>query len=322
MPEEKKQFLVKYEEASLSPYGKYPGSRSAEELLHNGIVVIDKPVGPTSQTVDVWIKKILGINKCSHGGTLDPRVSGVLVIALENAVKLMPILLKSRKEYVAIMHIHKDLPAEKVASVLKKFVGKIKQVPPKKSAVARRERERQIYSLDILEISGRNILMRVGCEAGTYIRKLCDDIGKKLGGAHMQELRRTKAGVFTEDMAIKLQDLKDAYEFWKSGNEEYLRNIIYPAERAADNMKNVIIKDSAIAAVCNGAPLAVGGLLRIQKNIEPSELVGMLSLKGELAAIGIAQMTSEQMLKNKKGIAVKTDRVFMKKGAYPEWKKS
>ncbi len=323
MPEEKKQFLVKFEEASLSPYGKYPGARNIEELLQNGIVVIDKPVGPTSQTVDVWVKRILGISKCSHGGTLDPRVSGVLVIALENAVKLMPVLLSSRKEYVAIMHVHKDLPAEKIASLLKRFVGKIKQVPPKKSAVARREREREIYSLDILEIKGRDVLMRVGCEAGTYVRKLCDDIGKALGtGAHMQELRRTKAGVFSEEQVVKLQDLQDAFVFWKQGNEEYLRNIVYPAERGADNMKNVVIKDSALAAVCNGAPLAVNGLLHIEKNISTGDIVGMFSLKGELAAIGIAQMTGEQMFKNKKGIAVKTDRVLMKKGAYPEWKKS
>lgn len=318
---DRKQFLVKSEEASLSQYGKYPGSRSVEELLCNGLVVIDKPVGPTSQTIDSWIKKILEINKCSHGGTLDPRTSGILVVALENATKLMPVLLQSKKEYVAIMHVHKDLPEEKIKKVCKEFVGKIKQIPPKKSAVARKEREREIYSLDIIEIKGRDVLMRVGCEAGLYVRKLCDDIGKKLGGAHMQELRRTRAGVFREEQAVKLQDLKDAYEFWKQGNEEYLRNIIFPAEAATDNIKNVVIKDSAVAAVCNGAPLAVGGLLRIEKNIRPGELVGIFSLKGELVAIGNAQMTSEQMLKNKKGLAVQTDRVLMKKGTYPEWKK-
>lgn len=319
---EKKEFLIKSEEASLSPYGKYPGSRSMEELIKNGIVVIDKPVGPTSHQIDSWVKKILGIKKCSHGGTLDPRVSGLLVIALENATKLMPILLKSKKEYVAIMHVHKDLSEEEIRRVCEGFVGKITQIPPKKSAVARQERKREIYYIDILEVSGRDVLMRVGCEAGTYIRKLCDDIGKKIGGAHMQELRRTRAGVFTEEHAVKLQDLQDAFVFWKEGEEKHLREIIYPLEKVADNIKNVVIKESAIPAICNGAPLGVGGLLRIQKGIKSGEIVGLFSMKGELVAIGKALMNSEEMFKARKGLAVKTDRVIIKKGTYPEWKKT
>ncbi len=320
----KSKWLVRDAEASISIYGTYPGSRSIEELIKNGIVVIDKPPGPTSHTVDSWVKKILSISKASHGGTLDPRVSGVLVIALENATKLMPILLKSKKEYVALMNVHKDVPREKIEKVCEEFVGKIRQLPPVKSAVLRREREREIYYLEILEIDGRNVLMRVGCEAGVYIRKLISDMGKRLGGAHMQELRRTKAGVFTEGQAIKLQDLQDAYVFWKArGDETHLREIIYPLEKVADNIKNVVIKDSAVDAVCNGAPLAVQGIIAVEEGIKEGDLSGILTLKGELVAIGNASLDSQKMFKEKKGVSIKTDRVVMKKGTYPSfWKKN
>ncbi len=314
-----KKFLIKSEEASLVSYGKYPGARTVEELLHNGIVVIDKPAGPTSRMVDSFVKKILGLDKLSHGGTLDPRVSGVLVIALENATKLMPILLSSRKEYVALMNIHKELPEQKIRKVCEEFVGKILQTPPKKSAVARKERQREIYYLHIIEISGRDVLMRVGCEAGTYIRKLCSDIGKKLGtGAHMQELRRTRAGIFTEEQSVSLQDLKDAYEFYKSGNEEPLRNMILPMERVADNIKNVVVKDSAIHNITSGAPVYSNGISRIEEGIENGEIVGIFSLKGELVAIGFSQMDSKQMLGKGKGLAVKTDRVLINRNIYPK----
>lgn len=245
-------------------------------------------------------------------------MSGVLAIALDNATKLMPILLSSRKEYVALMNIHRELPEEKIRKVCEEFVGKIMQTPPKKSAVARKERQREIYYLQILEISGRDVLMRVGCEAGTYIRKLCSDIGKKLGTeAHMQELRRTRAGVFTEEQSVSLQNLKDAYEFWKSGNEESLRNMIYPMEKVADNIKNVVVKDSAIHNISSGAPVYSNGLSRIEEGIERGKIVGIFSLKGELVAIGFAQMGSVQMLKNTKGVAIKTDRVLMDRNLYP-----
>ncbi len=163
-------WLTKSEEVTISPYGHYPGARPIEELLRSGIIILDKPQGPSSNQVDAWVKKILNLNKLSHGGTLDPRVSGVLVIALENATKLMSILLSSKKEYVAVVNLHKEVSKRDIEKVCKEFVGKIKQIPPKKSAVARREREREIYYLEILEIDGRNILMRVGCEAGLVRR--------------------------------------------------------------------------------------------------------------------------------------------------------
>ncbi|MEM5804369.1 MAG: RNA-guided pseudouridylation complex pseudouridine synthase subunit Cbf5 [Candidatus Aenigmatarchaeota archaeon] len=311
------KWLIKSDETSLPDRGKYPGARTDKELLRTGIIILDKPSGPTSHQVDAWIKQITGVSKASHGGTLDPRVSGVLLIALEEATKLMPILLSSRKEYVALINLHKDAPEADVHKALERFIGKIKQLPPKKSAVARRMREREIYYLEVLEISGRNVLIKVGCEAGTYIRRLADDLGKKLGiGAHLQELRRTRSGAFSEACAVTMQAVCDALETGR------MRDVVMPMERVADGMKAVVIRDSAVDAVCNGAPLATGGLARIEKGIERGDWTAVLTHKGELVSIGKAQMNSSDMMR-RKGVAVRTERVIMKKGTYPKsWAKA
>ncbi|MFH0829750.1 MAG: RNA-guided pseudouridylation complex pseudouridine synthase subunit Cbf5 [Candidatus Aenigmatarchaeota archaeon] len=313
------KWIVRSNESSLTSFGKYPGARSTEELLHNGLILLDKVQGPTSHQVDNWMKALTGVGKCSHGGTLDPRVSGVLVIALENATKLMPILLSCKKEYVALIYLHADVPEQKIRNALQEFIGKIKQLPPKKSAVARRVREREIYNLEVLQIAGRNVLIRVGCEAGTYIRRIADDLGKNLGcGAHLQELRRTRSGIFDEGQIHTLQELADAMAEWKERKDDNrLRQLLLPMERLTDGMKAVIVKDGAIGAIANGAPLAVGGIVRVQEGIEKGDIVAMLSLKGEFIAFGPALISSMEMAKLNKGLAVKTDKVLIAQGTYP-----
>ncbi len=316
-----KKLLVRSEEGSLSPWGIYPGARPTEELVKKGIVIVDKPQGPTSHQVTSWVREILGLKKAGHAGTLDPRVSGVLPVALGEATKAMPALASTTKEYVAVMHIHRKVEREKILEACSSFLGTIVQVPPRKSAVARRPRKRRIHELTVLEVEGRDVLMRVVCDAGVYIRKLCSDIGEKMGvKAHMQELRRTRAGIFTEKQSVTLQDLKDAVEFWKEGNEKPIRTVIHPVELAVDNIKAVVIKDSAVDAVCNGAPLAVTGVVLVEDGISPGDLVGILTLKGELVALASAKMSSGQILKARKGIAAATDRVFMRRGTYPDWR--
>jgi H/ACA ribonucleoprotein complex subunit 4 len=248
-------------------------------------------------------------------------VTGVLPIALENATKAMPVLMGLDKEYVGVMHMHKEVPEEVIRKTILNFVGKIKQLPPVKSAVARREREREIYFFDVLEIEGRDILFKVGCEAGTYIRKLIHDLGKALSvGAHMAELRRTKVGNFTEEQSHSLMEVKDAYEFWKEGNKKPLKELLINVEEAIEHVKKVFVKDSAVDSICNGSPVYPNALTRVQKEIIAGETVAVFSLKNELVAIGIAKMDAEKMLKAKKGTTVRTDRVFMERGTYPSWK--
>lgn len=307
-------WIIKKHEASLTPFGHYPGARPLEDHIKNGVIVLDKPSGPTSHQIDRWVKEILNINLCSHGGTLDPRASGVLLIALENATKLMPIILSSKKEYVGVIHLHKDIEREKIEDIFKNFIGKVKQLPPVKSAVARRVREREVYYLELLEIDGRDILFRIGCEAGFYVRRFADDVGKGLKvGAHLQELRRTKSGNFSEESTITLQKLFDAV-----GDEGKLREAVLPMEDAIESTNKIVVSDNAIDNICNGSPLAVGGIAILEDNIERGEWVAMLSLKGELVAIGRAVLSSKEISEKKKGLAVKTDRVLMKKGTYPK----
>jgi len=312
-------WLVKCDEETDPNYGKNPKERTIEELIRSSLIILDKHSGPTSHQVTAWVKDIFGVKKCGHSGTLDPAVTGVLPIALENATKAMPVLMGSDKEYVGVMHLHKEVEEQLLKETVTNFIGKIVQIPPVKSAVARRPREREIKFFDVLEVDGRDVLFKVGCEAGTYIRKLVHDLGMALGvGAHMTELRRTKAGNFTEDQAYSLVSVKDAYEFWKEGNEKLLRELLIPVEYAILHVKRIFVKDSAIDAICHGAPVFASGICRIQKEIVRGETIAVYSLKEELIALGIAKMTSEEMMKKSKGVAIRTDRVFMETGTYPK----
>jgi hypothetical protein len=172
--------------------GKRPDERSIEELLDGGVINLDKVQGPTSHQVTAWVKDILGVKKIGHGGTLDPHVSGVLPIALGRATRLTDLVLRSDKEYVCHMKLHRDRPKAKVTEILATFVGAIYQTPPVRSAVKRQMRMRRVQSINILEIKGRDVLFRVSCDAGTYIRTLCVDVGEALGcGANMVSLRRS-----------------------------------------------------------------------------------------------------------------------------------
>lgn len=246
----------------------------------------------------------------------NPGVSGVLPICLDNACKVMPALQGLDKEYVGVMRLHKDVPEKDVKTAAKKFVGKIKQMPPVRSAVARRERERTVYSFDILEIEGRDVLFHIGCQAGTYVRVVCHQLGKQIGGANMTELRRTKVGHFSEEKCVRMEDLANAYHDWKSNGDEHIRDLVLPVESAVEHLKKIIIKDSAVFSVSHGSPLYSTGISRMQKGISSGEMVAILTLKGEMVALGAAAMSSEQMLR--KGIAAKVDRVVIDKSAYPK----
>jgi len=314
-------FIKSENEESNELYGKRPEDRSIRELIESSVVLVDKHSGPTSHQITSWIGEIFTVDKTGHAGTLDPAVSGVLPVALGEATKAMPVLMGVRKEYVGTMHLHGDVTEDMLRAVIKdNFLGKITQIPPVKSAVSRKERERKIYVFDIIEMEDRNVLFRVDCEAGTYIRKLCHDVGKELRtGAHMTGLRRVRAGKFEEKDTYSMTEIRDAFETWKeTKNEDMMRKVLIPTEYAIFHVKRVFVKDSAIDPVCHGAPLYAGGITRIQPGIERGETVAVYSLKEELVCLGISRMTSEEMFEAKKGTAVRTDRVFMERGTYPK----
>lgn len=309
------EWLVKSEEQS--DFGKNPNERTIEELIQTSVIVVDKHSGPTSHTVTDWVKNIFQVKKAGHAGTLDPAVTGVLPVALENSVKAMPLMIGLNKEYVGVMRMHKDIDEDVLRKEIANFVGKIKQRPPVRSAVARRERERSVYNFDVLDIEGRDVLFKTAVQAGTYIRKLVHDIGINIGGANMTELRRTKVGNFSEEKSFSLVRIKDAYEFWKEGNEKMLRVMLTPVDFAiSESVKKIFVKDSAIPNILNGSPLYPNGITRLRKEIAAGETIAIYSGKEELIAIGITKMDSEKILSAKRGESVRTDRVIFNKQLY------
>ena len=318
-------YLIKSKSKTNPDYGCNPYERPIEEHISKGVINLDKPSGPSSHEVDSWVKRILHVNKTGHGGTLDPKVTGVLPIGIDSATRVSQLLLPAGKEYVCLMTMHKEMPEDQIYEIFDQFTGKIYQTPPVKSAVKRELRVRTIYYATIYEIKGKDVLFRIGCEAGTYIRTFCHDIGEALGcGAHMAELRRTRAGPFNErnDDLVNLHDLTDAYHFWvEDGDESYLRNAIKPMEVAADHLPQIFIKDSAVEAICQGAKLAAGGISMLSKGIKRGDLVAIKSLKGELVASGIALASTEEIMNADSGLVVNTNKVFMQPGVYPmAWK--
>lgn len=311
------------EEAETSPeFGSIPEKRSVEELLNKGFVVVDKPHGPTSNQVSYWIKEELNLKKAGHFGTLDPNATGILPVGLNSGTRINPALAKSDKEYIFEMKMSEEKDEEEVKKALKDFKGVNDQVPPEKSAVKKEEREREVYRLELLDLEQSSALIRVECESGFYVRVLVEQLGEELGtDTEMEELRRTIQGSLTEDDLDTLQEVVDAYHFYKNeGDEEKIREVVKPIERAVGHLKKVAVKDSAVNAVANGSDLGATGISKLQDNISEGETIAITTLKGELIALAEAYMTSEEMFDHK-GTAASPENVYMDPEIYPKrWK--
>ena len=246
-------------------------------------------------------------------------MTGVLPVALEDATKVVQALLPAGKEYICIMRTHREKGEERVKETLKLFEGEIWQRPPLRSSVSRRLRTRRIYRIEYLEGNGRDFLFKVACSAGTYIRKLCYDVGEILGyGANMRELRRTRSGPFTEKGLHTMYELVDAVDLWREEEDDSaLRRLIQPMEAALQHLPKIYIRDSAVDALCHGAVLAVPGVLRLESGIERGTMVAAMTQKEEAVTISRALMSGKEMLKAEHGLAAKTRRVLMPRGTYP-----
>ncbi len=249
-------------------------------------------------------------------------VTGVLPLALGEATKTIQSFLLTGKEYTCVMTLHGDVGLARLHAVLEDFVGDLFQRPPVRAAVKRDLRRRRIYYVRDVEADGREVLFRVGCQAGTYIRKLVYDIGEVLQvGAHMRELRRTRAGSFTEVDASSLYDVLELSQSTGDEKEVMVRRIVKPMESAFDYVPRVYMRDSAVNSICHGADLAIPGIVRFSNSILPRMPIALFTLKEELVALCRALMSSEQMLKEEHGIAAKTVRVIMPADTYPRmWK--
>jgi H/ACA ribonucleoprotein complex subunit 4 len=283
------------------------------ELLDSGVVVLDKPCGPVSHEVTSWVKKTLGA-KTGHAGTLDPGVSGVLPVALGRSTKLLKYISGKRKTYVGICKFRKELKLEHIEDVFAKFRGEIEQTPPIISAVRKVKRKRFVHSLEILEIEGKRVLFRATVEAGTYIRTLCEDIGKAAGTeAFMEELRRTAVGRIRESSAHTMQVLADANWLWKEkGDGSLLKKCIVPVDTLI-GFRRVYVRENAASSLAKGAQLMAPGLAAAEPTIRKGDLVSLYTEdKHVFIGVGIALFDGPEMNLRKSGKVVKSERIHLK----------
>ncbi|CAN0197908.1 unnamed protein product, partial [Scytosiphon promiscuus] len=312
------------------PMGCSPLKRELKEYIRYGVINLDKPANPSSHEVVAWIKRILRVEKTGHSGTLDPKVTGCLIVCIDRATRLVKAQQSAGKEYVGLARFHSAVDGSavearmKVEKAVSTLTGALFQRPPLISAVKRQLRIRTIYDSKLIEYDNDRHLDLVGllrCEAGTYVRTLCVHLGLIVGtGGHMQELRRVRSGVLSEEgNLVTMHDVLDAQHVYDTKKDEtYLRRIIMPLEVLLLTYKRVVVKDSAVNAICYGAKLMIPGLLRFATDIEVNTEVVMVTTKGEAIAVGIAQMTSPVMGTCDHGTVAKIKRVIMERDTYPK----
>ncbi|KAK0392343.1 hypothetical protein NLU13_1839 [Sarocladium strictum] len=318
------KLLVRTGHFTPIPNGSSPLKRDLKSYISSGVINLDKPSNPSSHEVVAWVKRILRCEKTGHSGTLDPKVTGCLIVCIDRATRLVKSQQGAGKEYVCVIRLHDKIPGgqPEFARALETLTGALFQRPPLISAVKRQLRIRTIHESKLIEFDNDRHLgvFWVSCEAGTYIRTLCVHLGLLLGvGAHMQELRRVRSGAMDEKkQMVTLHDVLDAQ--WMMDNtrdESYLRKIISPLETLLTTYKRLVVKDSAVNAVCYGAKLMLPGLLRYESEIEHHEEVVLMTTKGEAIALGIAQMSTVEMSTCDHGVVAKVKRCIMERDLYP-----
>ncbi|KAH9937547.1 putative rRNA pseudouridine synthase [Fomitopsis serialis] len=310
------KLLVRSAHFTPIPSGCSPLKRDITSYIKSGVINLDKPSNPSSHEVVAWLRRILRVEKTGHSGTLDPKVTGCLIVCIDRATRC-------RKEYVAVLRLHSPLPnPAALPRAIQTLTGALFQRPPLISAVKRQLRIRTIYESNLLEFDEKRNLavFWVSCEAGTYIRTLCVHLGLLLGvGGHMQELRRVRSGALSEsDSMVTMHDVLDAqWTYDNTRDESYLRRVIRPLESLLIGYKRIVVKDSAVNAVCYGAKLMIPGLLRYESDIALNEEVVLMTTKGEAIALAIAQMSTVELATCDHGVVAKVKRCIMERDTYP-----
>ncbi|KAK2156965.1 hypothetical protein NP493_1922g00007 [Ridgeia piscesae] len=308
------------------PAGSSPLQRPLQDYVRSGYINLDKPANPSSHEVVAWIKRILRVEKTGHSGTLDPKVTGCLIVCIERATRLVKSQQSAGKEYVCVFRLHSEVHdhEKRILQAVEKLTGALFQRPPLISAVKRQLRVRTIYESKLLEYDHeRNMgIVWVSCEAGTYIRTLCVHLGLILGvGGQMQELRRVRSGILSEkekDGMMTMHDVLDAqWQYDHMQDETYLRRVIRPLEALLISHKRIIMKDSAVNAICYGAKIMIPGVLRYDDGIEINDQIVICTSKGEAVALAIAQMTTAVLATCDHGVVAKIKRVIMERDTYP-----
>ncbi|NXX98707.1 DKC1 protein, partial [Centropus bengalensis] len=305
------------------PSGANPLKREISDYIRSGFINLDKPSNPSSHEVVAWIRRILRVEKTGHSGTLDPKVTGCLIVCIERATRLVKSQQSAGKEYVGIVRLHNAIDSEaQLARAIETLTGALFQRPPLIAAVKRQLRVRTIYESKLVEYDPERRLgiFWVSCEAGTYIRTLCVHLGLLLGvGGQMQELRRVRSGILGEkDNMVTMHDVLDAqWQYDNNKDDSYLRRVILPLEKLLTSHKRLVMKDSAVNAICYGAKIMLPGVLRYEDGIELNQEIVVITTKGEAICIAIALMTTAVISTCDHGIVAKIKRVIMERDTYP-----
>ncbi len=279
----------------------------------NGFLNFLKPIGITSHQGVSYFRKLLGVNKVGHAGTLDPGAAGVLPLCLGKGTRAAGYLLDSSKEYRAEMTLGistdtqdaygkvlgesstNGVTSERVEEVMKLFKGKVTQIPPMYSAVKhkgkplykmarkgevveRKPREAFIYSMEIIDIDIPRVIFDVGCSKGTYIRTLISDMGEMLGvGAHLSFLLRTRSGPFHINNAFTKEEVKGLFQ------NNQINDFLIPLDTAFTHFPEAILKEESLRTFINGVSQPLASL---QKYEISDTMVRVYSSSGEFLALG------------------------------------
>ena len=307
-----------------SNHGIDPENLSIEQRLASGFILLDKPPGPTSHQIASWVRDLLGLERLGHGGTLDPFATGVLPLMAGKSMKLTKGILKTDKTYIAVLKFAQETNAEALNDVIDKLTGRIYNVPPEISAVKVQVRTRKIYSFELIESTSKQAIVKIACEAGTYIRTIARDMGLLLGyNVELKELRRENSGRFNLMDCVTLQEIADAVWLWKEcDNSTALEKIIHPTEKLLLDKPYIIVKDSAASALCHGAPLLRPGLIEVSDKLSSGLEVAAFTSKNEV--VGIVKMSKgfTEISNETSGEIGKPVMILMEQERYPpQWNK-
>lgn len=307
-------------DVSTNPaHGTLPDERDLEALMRSGFILIDKPAGPTSHQLAAWARDLFGLDRLGHGGTLDPFATGVLPLMAGRTMKITNKVLKHTKSYIAVFRFKTVPDSTELASAMAQLTGRIYNVPPEVSAVKVQVRTRRIHTFEHLDMVGQDLVARITCEAGTYIRTMARDLGLILGGpVVLKELRRETSGLYRLEHCITMDQLADAVWLWKEcGEEGALRNVIHPIEKLLVDVPSCTVKDSAVAALTYGAPLLLPGLVSVPSGLKKGSELLVKSLKGEAVAFVTLKVDSDTIPSLENGEVARPSAVLMDTDVYP-----
>jgi len=309
----------------------------------HGVIIVNKPSGVSSSKTCLRVKKILGLRKAGHLGTLDPLATGVLPLCVNEGTKLVQFLLRSEKEYIAGMQLgietdtqdsqgkilrqSDNIPRDndRIIEVFQEFKGEIFQIPPMFSAlkrngvplykiarqggwVPRKHRKVIIHDIEVLKIDIPQITFRAVCSQGTYIRTLCHDIGQRLScGAHLTSLERVRNGAFHIRESVNMED------FETCSRKDFINKHLISSKDALYELPEVVVSEQIDQKIKNGVHITLNDLSNLDvPKMDIGQQMKIISCRGSLVGVVESLVNEDIRISGNDNIkAWKTLRVFL-----------